>query len=282
MKRLIGCVLLFLGASLYGCGGQGEDPETIVSEKPIEEWDDEEEDGGEWTVPDIDLSNFRHDPTEWGENVTGVKTKLDTKEQVIALTLDACGGPHGSQFDEELLAYLQEKEIPATLFVNERWIDENEDVFLSLANNPLFQIENHGSAHKPLSVNGRNAWNIEGTKSPEEVVKEITNNQQRIYQLTGRSTRLFRSGTAFYDEVAVEIANALGVEVVNYSVLGDAGATFTAEQVKAALLNAEPGAIVLMHMNQPASGTAAGVKAAIPLLIEKGYTFARLDEYDLT
>ena len=32
-------------------------------------------------------------PKEWGEKVTGVKTRLGTNQKVIALTFDACGGP---------------------------------------------------------------------------------------------------------------------------------------------------------------------------------------------
>ncbi len=38
-------------------------------------------------------------PKEWGETVTGVKTRLATNDRVIALTLDACGSPHGKGFD---------------------------------------------------------------------------------------------------------------------------------------------------------------------------------------
>lgn len=224
----------------------------------------------------LSFEGFNRLPTEWGERVTGVKTHFVTEEKEMALTFDACGGPYGSGYDEELIRFLQEEEIPATLFVNERWIVENEDLFLQLAADPLFQIENHGSEHLPLSVSGREAWGIAGTNSAEEVYDEIMNNHERVKQLTGREMSLFRSGTAFYDEVAVELAEELGYTVLNFDILGDAGATFSKKQVKEALLSAQPGSIALLHMNQPSSETAQGVIEAIPLLQKQGFQFVHL------
>lgn len=229
----------------------------------------------------IDVSAFSSTPSEWGEDVTGVKNRFNTSENKIALTFDACGGDYGSGYDEQLITFLQTEQIPATLFVNQRWIIENEDIFTELANNPLFQIENHGTAHAPLSVNGGEAWGIAATNSPEEVVAEIMENHQTVADLTGREMTLFRSGTAFYDEVAVAIANALGYEVVNFDILGDAGATYSSDQVKTALLGAQAGSIVLLHMNQPTSGTAEGVAQAVPLLREKGFEFVPLNQVEL-
>ncbi len=75
-------------------------------------------------------------PKEWGEKVTGVKTRLATDDRVIALTLDACGSPHGKGFDAELINYLERENIPATLFINSRWIDANRELFLRLAGEP--------------------------------------------------------------------------------------------------------------------------------------------------
>jgi len=227
------------------------------------------------------LNQFNRQPIEWGENVSGVKTRIKTDEKKIALTFDACGGDYGNDYDEKLMSFLKEEQIPATLFVNERWIIANEELFLELDSNPLFQIENHGTTHSPLSVNGGEAWGIPATESLEKVHDEIMNNHETVRALTGESMTLFRSGTAFYDEVAVEFANALGYEVVNFDILGDAGATYSSEQVKTALLEAKPGSIALLHMNQPRSGTAEGVKQAVPLLQEQGFEFILLENQSL-
>lgn len=223
------------------------------------------------------LEDFERTPTEWGEKITGVKTRFQTDEKEIALTFDACGGDFGSAYDDELITFLRKENIPATLFVNERWIHTNEQLFIELANDPLFQIENHGTQHKPLSVAGGDAWGISATESPQEVYDEIMMNHETVHEISGRSMTLFRSGTAYYDEVSVELAQELGYEVVNFDILGDAGATYSAGQVQEALLNSDPGSIALLHMNQPNSGTAEGVKLAIPMLQAEGFDFVLLE-----
>ena len=136
----------------------------------------------------------------WGETVTGVKTCLATKENVVALTLDACGSPHGMGFDAELISYLEKEKIPATLFINARWIDGNPKLFITLAHNPLFTIANHGFLHKPASVSDRSIYGIEGTKNVEELIDEIGLNAEKIKWLTGKRPAYYRSGTAYYDE----------------------------------------------------------------------------------
>ncbi|RXT03642.1 polysaccharide deacetylase [Ammoniphilus sp. CFH 90114] len=220
-------------------------------------------------------------PKQWGENISGVYTALNTRDKVIALTLDACGGPAGSGYDAELIYYLRQRNIPATLFVNSRWIDANYWTFLALSQIPLFEIENHGYLHKPLSANGRSAWGIKGTEGVGAMVDEVLVNHRKIQHITGKPPKFFRSGTAYYDDIGVKVVGEVGERVVNYNVLGDAGATFSAEQVKNALLSAKPGSIVLLHMNKPNGGTAEGLKAAIPELISRGYRFVKLTEFPL-
>ena len=220
-------------------------------------------------------------PKQWGENVSGVRTRLKTSEKVLALTLDACGSRTGKGFDADLLGYLEQEQIPATLFVNARWIDANPVLFRKLAANPLFEIANHGLLHRPASVTGRSAYGIQGTANIGELVDEIEMNARKIEELTGKRPRFYRSGTAYYDEIAVAVSRRLGHEVTGYSVLGDAGATYRREQVKKALLGSQAGDIIILHMNHPESGTAPGVRSALPELKRRGFSFVRLSECEL-
>lgn len=220
-------------------------------------------------------------PARWGENIPGVRTRLDTDEKVIALTLDACGSARGEGIDYRLMEFLIARQIPATLFINGRWIDANPGLFRQLAANPLFEIANHGIRHKPASVSGRSVYGIAGTQNVAEIVEEIELNARKIEALSGTRPKLYRSGTAYYDEIAVRISQGLGHEVAGFSLLGDAGATWSAAQVKAALLKAVPGDIVLLHMNHPEAGTGAGVIAAVPELQRRGFRFVRMSEYSL-
>lgn len=219
-------------------------------------------------------------PVLWSEVVPGVKTRMDTDKKVLALTFDACGST-GDGYDSALINYLMENHIPATLFINARWIDKNPVHFKQLAEDPLFEIENHGMEHKPCSVNGRSVYGLQGTKNVGEVVDEIEKNGKKIQALTGRKPRYYRSGTAYYDEIGAAIAERLGYMVVGFSVLGDAGATYSKKQVKEALLGASAGSIIICHMNHPEKETAEGVMAAVPALKKKGFKFVRLSDYRL-
>src|SRR5690349_8704536 len=149
-------------------------------------------------------------PHTWGFDAPAVVHALPTTGRVIALTFDACGGPGGSGYDSALIDFLRRRDIPATLFINSRWIDANPAIFRRLAAEPLFEIANHGTRHRPLSVTGRSAYGIPGTRSAAEVYDEISGNQTKLTRLLGTPPRFFRSGTAYCDDVAARIVTALG------------------------------------------------------------------------
>ncbi len=217
-------------------------------------------------------------PRTWGFGGPGVVRALPTTRRVIALTFDACGGPGGSGYDQSLIGFLRQREIPATLFLNSRWIDENPAAFRRLAGEPLFEIANHGTRHRPLSVTGRSAYGIRGTRNAGEVYDEIAGNQAKLTRLLGVPPRFFRSGTAYSDDIAARIVADMGERLVSFSVNGDGGATFTPEQVRSTVTAAGGGSIVICHMNHPESGTAQGIAAAVPFLLASGYRFVRLSD----
>lgn len=216
-------------------------------------------------------------PTQWGEAVSGVVRNFSSTKQ-IALTLDACGGKNGSGFDKELIDFLIEKNIPATLFVSYQWINKNEQTFVSLSKNPLFEIGNHGFEHRPLSVKKNSIYGIEATGSFQKTIDEILLNENKILQLTGKKPIVFRSGTAYYDEVSVQIANDLGYRVIGYSINGDAGATFNANQVEKSVSKAVGGDIIIAHFNRPEKQTFEGIKSALTKLLKDGYTFKKISD----
>jgi peptidoglycan/xylan/chitin deacetylase (PgdA/CDA1 family) len=211
-------------------------------------------------------------PTQWGMALPGIVTRFAPAGRQLALTFDACD--HAS--DERLLATLQHYNVPALLFVCSKWIDANPGRTEQLAANPLFEIGNHGTRHVPLSVTGRPAYGIAGTKSADQAVDEVWTNQNRITALTGTAPTWYRTGTAHYDDVGVQIVHELGLTPVGFSVNADNGATAPAGRVGAAITGAAPGSIVLAHMNHPRAGTAAGVGAAIPAMLGAGWEFVRL------
>lgn len=220
-------------------------------------------------------------PKQWGENVKGVKTTLNTTKKVIAITMDACGTDTGMGYDKYLISYFEKEKIPATLFVSGKWIDNNLENFKSLSSNPLFEIGNHGLLHKPASVEGKSIYGINGTANVSELIDEIELNAKKIEELTKKRPKYFRSGTAYYDEIAVKIANSLKHEVIGFSILGDAGATYTAKKIEEAFDNVKGGEIAIIHFNHPEMPTREGIIRVINTLKEKGFTFVKLSDYPL-
>jgi peptidoglycan/xylan/chitin deacetylase (PgdA/CDA1 family) len=217
-------------------------------------------------------------PHTWGFGGPGVARDLHTSRRVIALTFDACGGPGGSGYDQALIGFLRRRAVPATLFLNSRWIGANPAAFGRLAAEPLFEIANHGTRHLPLSVTGRSAYGTGGTRNAGEVYDEVATNQARLTRLLGVPPRFFRAGTAYCDDVAARIVTAMGDRLVSFSVNGDGGATFTPGQVRGIVTAAPGGSIVICHMNHPESGTSPGIAAAVPYLLARGYRFVRLSD----
>ncbi|HKP42863.1 polysaccharide deacetylase family protein [Mycobacterium sp.] len=227
--------------------------------------------------PDLDPGavaslNRGRAPTQWGMSLPGVATTFAAGGKQIALTFDACRGA----CDDTLLATLARNAVPAVLFLCGMWIDTNPGSAERLAANPLFEIGNHGTRHIPLSVTGRSAYGIGGTRSTDEVVAEVWTNHNKITALTGKPPTWFRPGTAHYDDVAVEIVHELGERPLGFTVNADKGATASAASVRSSIVGATPGSIVIAHMNHPEAGTAAGVGDAITTLRSAGWDFVGL------
>ncbi|MGG7098374.1 polysaccharide deacetylase family protein [Clostridium sardiniense] len=286
MKILKSIVVVFIiiSISVIGIGcTENKDVDIKVDNKEENVDNNVKEEKGDkedvMTLKEIEEKYNGRAPKEWGEKTTGVLNHINTNDKVVFLTFDACGGKHGNDYDKELIEYLKKEGIEATLFINSRWIDSNKNIFNDLAKNDLFSIQNHGTLHRPLSVSGREVYNIKGTNSIKEVYDEISGNDAKIKELTGKKPKLFRSGTAYYDDISVKIAKDLGYEIGGFDVLGDAGATFSKEQIIKQGKTAKNGSILIYHMNKPKGETFEGLKVVIENLKKSGYSFKKIEDY---
>jgi len=142
----------------------------------------------------------------------------------------------------------------------------------------MFQIENHGKSHKPLTSDGRSIYGISGTKNIGEAYDEVMMNSERIERITGRRPEFFRSGTAFYDDISISMLNDIKVSAAGYTISGDGGATYSRSKIINVVKGAKPGDIILMHMNHPESDTFEGLVGAIDELLESGFEFITMSE----
>ena len=196
-----------------------------------------------------------------------------TPPPTLALTLDACEG--GT--DMRIIALLRTHSVPATVFVTNRWLRRNPAVAAELAADPLFSLACHGKRHKPASVAGKRIYGITGTRTVAELVEEVEDNARAIEAITGKRPLWYRSGTAYYDDVALKVIADLGLAVAGYAVSADQGATLPAKAVARAILKAPDRAVILCHLNHPESGTYEGLATAIPALRDRGAAFVSLE-----
>ncbi len=219
-------------------------------------------------------------PSIFSQWTPGVKRQIDTREKITALTLDACGGKKGSGYDRELIEFLRQNQIPATLFMTALWIDANREVTVELSRDPLFEIENHGYSHKPASVNGAVIYGRRGTKSPGALCDEIELNAQKIEYLTGKRPIFYRPGTAYFDDVAIKIIYELNYIPMNFSVVSGDAAGFTSKRIERRILaQVKNGSVIIAHMNRPGKGLYPALKRSLLKLKSNGYRFVKLSEY---
>jgi peptidoglycan/xylan/chitin deacetylase (PgdA/CDA1 family) len=222
-------------------------------------------------------------PGKWGEFVKGVDEDIETTTPILALTFDACGTKYGDGYNKALISLLRQEHIPATLFVTGLWMDANPATFKELAADTLFEIENHGLEHRPCATCGETEYGIQGTLNVGQAIDEVELNNRKIQKVTGRRPEFFRSSTAFCDESCVKVAGQLGITIISYDILsGDAVPHTPAQEIANNILkDARDGAIVIMHMNHPESGTVEALRTAIPQLRKRGFSFVRLQHQRL-
>ena len=214
-----------------------------------------------------------HKPSTFGMFLPGT---IRHGHRHVALTFDACGGPRGSHYDSKIITTLRKKRVPATLFLNSRWIEAHPHVAADLAQDPLFELGNHGWLHRPLTVAGQSAYGIKGSASVGDAYDEIMRGLHAVAELTGETPTWYRPGTAWADDIGIAIARRLGLKVVAFSINADYGATATKAEVVTNLKKARRTDITLAHFNQPHGKTAEGLAKELPKMIHAGRNFGTL------
>ncbi|MEI7752467.1 MAG: polysaccharide deacetylase family protein [Candidatus Omnitrophota bacterium] len=272
MKR-VAWILLFLvwgitqGAGLCQAVDNARDPESEPEDYKL--------------LREIITTEFSGQaPHEWGESVSGVKTRLKTEDKVVALGVDACD-LMGKGQDAKLIKFLAAENIPATLFICGEWVDKNGPILKKLAANPLFEIANQGVSRKACSVSGKSANGVPGTGNVAELFGEIEQHARKIESVTGILPQYYHAGSGYYDEVAVRIVRALGYEALGSSVRGSEGQGLEKKQVLEALVNPVVGAIAILGGVSLQSSFVDSVIEAVRKLRSKGYKFVKVSDYPL-
>ena len=104
-----------------------------------------------FNVPPADraLATFEPVPAQLRGSIRRVK--LPPGKKLIALTLDLCEQPNEvSGYDGEIFDYLRTAGVKVTVFTGGKWMRSHADRMAQLMTDPLFEIANHGEAHRNL------------------------------------------------------------------------------------------------------------------------------------
>lgn len=197
----------------------------------------------------------------------------------IALTLDACSG----KYDDDLISFLIQKRIPATIFATKKWLDKNPlGLSVIKAHLDLFDVENHGEKHIPAIIGAdRNVYGIPGEPDVIHLRREVTEGARAVEKATGIAPHWYRDATGEYDPQAIKEIGKLGYKIAGFSVNADQGATSKKMAIEKRLEKVKPGDVIIAHMNKPASDSAEGLALGLTYLLKAGFVFVRLDQAEL-
>ena len=184
--------------------------------------------------------------------------KLDASRPMIALTFD--DGP--SKYTEEILACLEKYGAKATFFVQGKSVSRYPDAVKHAAQIGC-EIGNHTWSHVKLTKT-----------TTEDVVGQISNTNNAVYELTGVYPALFRPPYGAYNGTVLTAAN---MPAIMWSVdTLDWKTRDTEKTVESVKSSARDGSIILMHdIHAP---TAPAAEQIIPYLLSQGYQLVTVSE----
>jgi len=204
---------------------------------------------------------------------------LPDDAKVAALTLDACGGA----YDADLIAFLVDRGIPATIFATRKWLRKNPAALSELVGHPdLFDIENHGANHVPAFIGrDRLVYGIPGELDVAHLKREISRGASAVKNATGAQPRWYRGATGEYDAESVKVIEGMGYKVAGFSVNADSGARLSRKRIVGRLGKVRSGDIIIAHVNRPESDTAEGLAIGLKTLQDHGFRFVKLNDFQV-
>jgi peptidoglycan/xylan/chitin deacetylase (PgdA/CDA1 family) len=189
--------------------------------------------------------------------------------KALALTFDACSTRSPSYYDERITKVLVETKTPATIFIGGHWAQEEVGHLQYLAASPLFELGNHTFSHPHMKE-----------ISEDRMRAEFLETQAAVQAITGREPRLFRPPYGEYDERVVRVAGEMGLTTVEYDLpSGDPDQHATKEKlIEWVLRKAQPGSIIVMHINHVKFHTAEALPGIIHGLRAKGFELVTVGE----
>ena len=189
---------------------------------------------------------------------------VDTDKPRVSLSFDAAWG---NEDTEILLDIFEKYNIKVTFFMTGGWVESYPDDVKKIAK-AGHDLGNHSENHKQMSQ-----------LSATECEEEIMSVHNKIKELTGISSCLFRPPYGDYNNTLVETTKACGYHCIQWDVDSLDWKDYVADSIVSTVLNHKHlgnGSIILMHNG--AKYTKDALPAVIEGLQDKGYEIVPISQ----
>ena len=185
--------------------------------------------------------------------VSGVYYNGDKNSSNVSLMINVYWG---TEYIDDILQILDEKEVKTTFFIGGTWAVLNEDCLKKIYNNG-HEIANHGYHHKDHDK-----------LNEEENIKEIQTTHKIVKELLNIDMNLFAPPSGAYDKNTVACASSLGYKTIMWTRDTIDWRDHDANLIyNRAVKNASGGDLILMH---PTEQTVKALPKIIDNLKNKG------------
>lgn len=187
---------------------------------------------------------------------------VETKDKKISISFDAA---YGDQYTDEILTILDKNDIKATFFLVGNWVDNYSDKVKKI-HDKGHEIGNHSTTHPYFTQ-------LDSIKMKEE----IFSTSEKIKEITGEATVLFRPPFGDYNSQVVNVVKETGHQCILWDVDSldwkDPGEKVMFNRVIDGVTN---GSVILYHLN--AEQTPKILDKTIKELKKAGYQFVKVSD----
>ncbi len=187
--------------------------------------------------------------------VSGVYYNGDTSSKNVTLMINVYWG---TEYMEDMLSTLKEKNVKTTFFIGGTWAVMQEDMLKKIKEEG-HELANHGYHHKDHNA-----------LSEQDNLNEISSTHKIVKGLTGDEMTLFAPPSGAYNKVTVAAAESLGYKTIMWTRDTIDWRDHDANLIyKRAIKNAKGGDLILMH---PTKETAEALPRIIDYFQQNGFT----------
>ena len=205
-----------------------------------------------------------------------------SKSKVVYLTFDADMTPFmkkkldekkvSSYYSKDLVNYLENEKIPATIFVTGMFAEIYPDLIREMAKYPDIEIANHSYDHPGFESP---CYKLKIINTDKEKIEEMQKTQRILTSLTGVVPKYFRHPGLCHNQQDDLLSQKNGLTVSDAGLTsGDSFNKNPKGIVKVVLSGVHDGSLIIMHLGGPnAPATYVALKEIVNKLKEEGYVF---------